>query len=322
MVEIQWRISVAAPKLIGSVVFHHSVTGESVNRSFVAMWLSLAMCVSATFAQETASPNSNLSPKVQAWTILDNGVANSSYEKRSKAVQVLGLLRDNSEAESMAVKALSDERPEVRASAAAALGNMGAKRAIPDLRKMFQDSDVSVILASARALLDLGDKTGYNVYYAILTGQTKTGQGLLDQQKKMLKDPQKMAQFGFETGIGFIPFAGVGWTAFKTLHKDDVSPVLAASALTLANDPDPKSGQALVDAAEGNKSWIVRAAALNALAKRGDPKLIKAPEDGLTDEKEEVQYSAAAAVIRLSDIAEHERTAPAKRPPAKRSPKK
>ena len=116
--------------------------------------------------------------------------------------------------------------------------------------------------------------------------------------------------------------AGVGWTAFKMLRKDDVSPVLAASALTLANDPDQKSGQALVDAAEGNKSWLVRAAALNALAKRGDPNLIKAPEDGMTDEKEEVQYSAAAAVIRLSDIAEHQKAAPAKRPPAKRSPKK
>ncbi len=265
------------------------------------------------FAHQTANPNSNLSPKVQAWTILDNGVANSSYEKRSKAVQVLGLLKDDKEAESMALKALADERPEVRAAAAAALGNMGAKSAIPDLRKMFEDKDVTVILAAARALLDLGDKDGYNVYYAILTGETKTGKGLLDEQKKMLKDPRKMAQFGFETGIGFIPFAGVGWTAFKTLRKDDVSPILAASALTLANDPDPKSGQALVDAADGNKSWIVRAAALNALAKRGDPKLIKAPEDGLTDEKEEVQYSAAAAVIRLSDIAEQgARHAPAR----------
>jgi HEAT repeat protein len=267
------------------------------------MGLFLTMGVPA-FAQQTANLNSNLSPKVQAWTTLDNGVANSSYEKRSQAVQVLGLLKDDKEAESLAVKALADERPEVRAAAAAALGNMGAKSAIPDLHKMFEDKDVSVILASARALLDLGDKDGYNVYYAILTGETKTGKGLLDEQKKMLKDPQKLAQFGFETGIGFIPFAGVGWTAFKTLRKDDVSPILAASALTLANDPDSKSGQALVDAAGGNKSWIVRAAALNALAKRGDPKLIKAAEDSLQDEKEEVQYSAAAAVIRLSDIAE------------------
>ena len=293
-----------------------------MKHSVVAVSLFLTLYSACASAQQAANTTSSPNPKVQAWTILDNGVANTSYEKRAKAVQVLGLLKEDPEAEQMAVKALQDERPEVRASAASALGDMGAKSAIPNLRKMFEDKDVSVILAAARALLDLGDNTGYNVYYAILTGETKTGKGLLDEQKKMLKDPQKMAQFGFETGIGLIPFAGVGWTAFKMLRKDDVSPVLAASALTLANDPDQKSGQALVDAAEGNKSWLVRAAALNALAKRGDPKLIKAPEDGMTDEKEEVQYSAAAAVIRLSDIAEHQKAAPAKRPPAKRSPKK
>jgi HEAT repeat protein len=273
-------------------------------------------------AQETPPANSTTAsnPTLQAWSILDNGVANSSYEKRAKAVQVLGLIKGDPEAEKLGLKALTDERPEVRAAAAAALGDIGDKSATPELYKMFHDSDISVIMASARALLDLGDNRGYNVYYAILTGETKTGTGLLDQQKKMLKDPQKMAQFGFEQGIGFIPFAGIGWSAFKMLRKDDTSPVLAASALTLANDPDAKSGKALVDAAEQQKSWIVRAAALNALAKRGDPTLMKAAEEALQDEKEEVQFSAAAAVIRLSDIAQG-RGAPAK-PAAKPAPKK
>jgi HEAT repeat protein len=274
------------------------------------------MGVANGIAQDAAKTNADLSPKVQAWAILHDGLANSSYEKRSKAAQVLGLLKDDPEAERLAIKALSDDHPEVRAAAAASLGQIGDKSAIPELHKLFTDKDVTVILAAARSLLDLGDKTGYNVYYAILTGETKTGTGLLDEQKKMLKDPQKMAQFGFETGIGFIPFAGMGWTAFKMLRKDDTSPILAASAITLADDPDPKSGTALVNAAETGKTWIVRAAALNALAKRGDPKLIKAAEEALSDEKEEVQYSGAAAVIRLSDIAEHH-GAPAKRPAAK-----
>jgi hypothetical protein len=174
-------------------------------------------------------------------------------------------------------------------------------------------------MASARALLDLGDNSGYQVYYAILTGETKTGTGLLDEQKKMLKDPQKLAQFGFEQGIGFIPFAGIGWSAFKMMRKDDTSPILAASAMTLAKDPDPKSGAALATAAETNKSWVVRAAALNALALRGNPALMGAAEKCLADEREEVQYAAAGAVIRLSDITERGRPA-ARKPPAK--PKK
>ena len=288
-----------------------------MNRLTVTLCLFVAMVVAVGSAQDASKANANLSPKVQAWTILDDGLASSSYEKRAKAAQALGLIKADPEAERLAIKALSDERPEVRASGAAALGDIGIKSAAPQLRKMFEDKDVTVILAAARALLDLGDKTGYNVYYAILTGETKTGTGLLDEQKKMLKDPQKLAQFGFEQGIGFIPFAGIGWSAIKMLRKDDTSPILAASAITLADDPDPRSGTALVDASEKQKSWIVRAAALNALAKRGDPQYIKAAEESLSDEKEEVQYSAAGCVIHLSNIAEHGHV-PAKRPAPKR----
>ena len=280
----------------------------------VASLAVLVPLVALTQAQETSKGQPvELSPKVKAWGVLDAGATNSSYEKRAKAVEVLGLLKDDPEAEKMALTALKDDRPEVRAAAAAALGDMGAKSAAPELYKMYHDSDIQVIMASARSLLDLGDKRGYNVYYAILTGETKTGTGLLAEQKKMLKDPQKLAQFGFEQGIGFIPFAGLGWNAFKMIRRDDTSPILAASALTLANDPDPKSGDALVEAAETNKSWIVRAAAMNALAKRGDPKLIKPAENALDDSKEEVQYCAAAAVIRLSDIAERAHKAPVRR---------
>jgi hypothetical protein len=279
--------------------------------------LFVAIAVAVGSAQNAPNANTNLSPKVQAWTILDDGLASSSYEKRAKAAQALGLIKGDPEAERLAIKALSDERPEVRASGAAALGDIGMKSATPELHKMFEDKDVTVILAAARALLDLGDRTGYNVYYAILTGETKTGTGLLDEQKKMLKDPQKLAQFGFEQGIGFIPFAGIGWSAIKMLRKDDTSPILAASAITLADDPDPRSGTALVDASEKQKSWVVRAAALNALAKRGDPQYMKAAEESLSDEKEEVQYSAAGCVIHLSNIAEH-RHIPAKRAAPKR----
>jgi HEAT repeat protein len=286
-----------------------------VSRFLITAFLFVGMAAAVCVAQDAPKGNADLKPKVQAWTILDEGLASSSYEKRAKAAQALGLITGDPEAERLAIKALSDERPEVRASGAAALGDIGNKSATPELHKMFQDKEITVIMASARSLLDLGDKSGYEVYYAILTGETKTGTGLLDEQKKMLKDPQKLAQFGFEQGIGFIPFAGIGWSAFKMLRKDDTSPILAASAMTLANDPDPRSAEALVNAVNQQKSWLVRAAALNALAKRGDPRYVKAAEDSLSDEKEEVQYSAAAAVIRLSNIAEHR--VPARRPTVK-----
>ena len=123
-----------------------------------------------------------------------------------------------------------------------------------------------------------------------------------DQQKKALKDPKKMAGMGLQAGMGFVPFGGLALGGFKLLTKDDTSRVLAAAPLTLARDPDPKSGQALADAATGQEKWLVRAAAFDAIAVRGDPSLLHVAVDGLQDKQDEVQYSAAGAVIRLSDI--------------------
>jgi HEAT repeat protein len=254
-------------------------------------------------AQQPAASAGSL--KEQAWTVLNAGQSENDVNKRTTAVQVLGLLPDDPQAREAALHALKDPKPEVRAAAAQALGDMKDKSATPQLTEIITtDNDAGVIMAAAHSLIGLGDVKGYNVYYAILTGERKSGTGLMDEQKKMLNDPKKMAQFGFEQGIGFIPFAGMGYNAFKMLTKDNTSPVLAAAALTLAKDPDPKSGQALADVSANNKSWIVRAAALNAIALRGETSLLPAAEAQLGDATEQVRYSAAAAVIRLTDLKE------------------
>ena len=215
------------------------------------------------------------------------------------------MLPDDPQALDAALTALKDEKPDVRVAAAQALGDMGAKSAKPQLIEAINDQDPAVILTAAHALVVLGDERGYGVFYAVLTGERKSGQSLMEQQKKMLNDPKKLAGMGFQAGLGFVPFGGLGYSAFKMFTKDDTSPVLAAAALTLAKDPDPKSGQALSTAALQQKKWLVRAAAFDAIAKRGDPSLKGTAVSGLQDEQEEVQYSAAAAVIRLSDIEEH-----------------
>ncbi len=276
----------------------------------------LTIYSAACLAQEPAT--SVKDPKAQAWSVLYTGLADGSVDKRVTAVQVLGLLPGDTKAQLAAVLALKDEKPEVRAAAAQALGDMKDKGAIPRLMDLVNDKDAGVIMAAAHSLIALGDNRGYNVYYAILTGEKKSGTSLMDEQKKMLSDPKKMAQFGFEQGIGFIPFAGLGYGAFKMVTKDTTSPVLAAAAITLAKDPDPKSGQALADTASTNKSWIVRAAALNAIALRGETSLLPSAESQLQDPKDEVQYSAAAAVIRLTDLSA--RRAPAHKAAAKPVP--
>lgn len=237
----------------------------------------------------------------KAWSTLQAGLAEKG-DDRVVAIRVLGLLEHNPKAAELADAALADEKAEVRAAAADALGQMHAKSAVPKLKEIVKtDKDPSVVIAAARSLIALGDPLGYAVYYAVLTGEKKSGGGLLDDQKKMLKDPKKMAQFGFEQGIGFIPFASVGLGAFKALTKDDSSPVRAAAARILAKDPDPKSGDALIEASS-DKSWLVRAAALDALSHRGDPSAIPKIESLLADEKEAVRYAAAATIIHLQDV--------------------
>jgi len=248
-----------------------------------------------------ASPLSAQSSVDKAWSTLQSGLEKKG-DDRVVAVRVLGLLEHNPKAAEIATAALDDKDPEVRAAAASAVGQMQARSALSKLAENVKaEKEPGVVMADARALIALNDPLGYAVYYAVLTGEKKSGGGLLDEQKKMLHDPKKMAQFGFEQGIGFIPFASVGFGAFKAVTKDDSSPVRAAAARILAKDPDPKSGEALIEASS-DKSWTVRAAALDALSQRGDPSVADKVESRLDDDKAPVRYAAAATLIHLHDV--------------------
>ena len=257
----------------------------------------------ATREKQALPAIQQLPPKEQAWKLLETGVKADKAADRSIAVRVLGLLPENTKALELAQAALYDSHAEVRASAAAALGEIGSPASIPLLKKWMDDDDPSVALAAAHALVLLKDDSGYQVFYEVLTGERKTGKGLIASETSRISDPKKLAQLGFEEGIGFIPFAGIGWAAIKALTKDDTSPVRAAAAKVLAHDPDPDTTKTLTDAA-GDKNWLVRAASLEALAKRGDSSVLKAVELYLDDDKAEVKYTAAAAVLHLIDMSE------------------
>jgi HEAT repeat protein len=237
----------------------------------------------------------------QAWQILEDACAGDKSGDRATATLVLGLIPHDPKSANLAQKALTDERPEVRAAAAAALGNMQSRASIPKLKAAMEDQDPSVALAAAHSLDLMHDNSAYEVYYEILNGQRKAGKGLIAAQTSMLRDPKKMAEFGFEEGIGFIPFAGIGWGAIKAIRKDDSSPVRAAAARVLARDPDPATTKALTEAT-GDNSWIVQVAALEALAKRGDPSVLPTVQRYVSDEKSAIKFTAAAAVIRLTAI--------------------
>ncbi len=240
-------------------------------------------------------------PVDTAWSVLKEGVENKSPYKRAAAAHALGLMPGNPKAQAMAETALGDSNVDVRVEGATALGQMGASSSRPKLREALKDREVKVVLAAANALYILKDPAAYEVYYALLTGKEKSSQGLVQSQMAILKDRKALEKLIFETGIGFVPFGGAGYEAWKTVMHDDTSPVLAAAAEKLANDPDPKSGEALGDACS-DRRWRVRAAAADALAKRGNPALLDALIPLLTDDNDAARYAGAAALLHLAAV--------------------
>jgi hypothetical protein len=256
-----------------------------------------------------------LTERERAWLALQDGVKENSAEKRAKAVNALGLLSANREAEGMAIEALGDDKYNVRSAAATALGVMHAVHAIPQLEKALNDDEPAVVLAAANSLMLMKDSRAYDVYYDVLTGNARPNKGFIKEQLKPFHDPKQVAALGFEEGIGFVPFAGIGYEVVKRVLKSasDTSLVRAAAAKKLAHDPNPDSAEALVNATE-DKSWIVRAAALDAIAQRGDKALLPKISGSLKDTRDDVRYMAAACIVHLTDLGGK---APRRKAPAK-----
>lgn len=246
-------------------------------------------------------------PQQVAWNILQAGATKTNSQQRVSAVTVLALITSNPKAVTMAEQALQDPNSDVRAAAATALGTLKAEGAIPALEEALKDTDPTVVMSAAKSLVEMKNEDGYDTYYAVATGQMKSGAGLVASQEKalnqLLHNPKDLAETAFEQGIGFVPFGGIGFGAFKMIHDSGANAtVVKASALKmLATDPDPRSGKALV-AATTDQQWVIRSAAYDAIARRGDRSLLPDITNGLTDQQEVVKLTAAAAVAQLSSL--------------------
>ncbi len=238
----------------------------------------------------------------QAWTVLTSGLRHQHASNRAAAVQALELMTRNRRAAQFAIRALSDKDFHVRAAAALSLGPIGVKEAKPALHGALNDQEVSVVLAATHSLYVLKDKQAYEIYYAILMGDRKSSNGLIQSQLDRLKDPKQMMQMGLEEGISFIPFGGMGYEAWRELHRHEGVNARAVAAGLLAHDPDQITEDALMQSALADKDEAVRIAAVDALAERGDPKCIERLAKNLTEEKSAVRYRTAAAILHLSDL--------------------
>jgi HEAT repeat protein len=271
------------------------------------MKLKASLVVLATVMLAAVAPAQNQDPQQLSWSILQAGVADKNSQERVSAVTVLGLITADPKAVEMAEKALKDSNPDVREAAATALGTLKAASSIPALQDALKDTSPAVIMAAAKSLVEMNNEDGYDTYYAVATGQMKSGEGLVASQEskmnQLLHNPKDMAETAFQQGIGFVPFGGIGYGAFKALHDSgaNATVVKATAVKMLAKDPDPRSGKALI-AATADDQWVIRSAAYDALAHRGDRSLISQMALGLTDQQIVVKLTAAAAIAQLSAL--------------------
>ncbi len=249
-------------------------------------------CVSSLFADANTE---------KAWGIIRAGLSDANSDRRAKAVQVLGLVPHDSYAEALALNSLRDPEPRVRAAAAAALGQMGATGAIPQLKEKLNDPEGVVVFAAGDALVLLKDPAGYEIDYEVLMRERKSGASLREQERDLLNHPKELEKLGIEEGIGFIPYGGMSMTAFRLLTKDTITPARAKAARALGKDPDPKSGWALAKSINDEK-WLVRVAVAAGIAERNDPSLLPPVVDAMDDKNDLARDTAAAAVIHLSAL--------------------
>ena len=271
------------------------------NSGMNRVWIYPLVGVVAIF---TNSSRAEDSPTDRAWVTLQKAL-NEGQVHRQQAMAALGCIdAGNERAVKLLEDGLQDKDSLVRKAAAIALGNMKARQAIPYLREAVSDKG-EVAFAAAKALSDMGDSGGRDMFVAVIAGDRSDAPGFLTggirDAKKRIKHPEGLLLIGASEGAGvFFPYAGYPMMAAQEAVKDKGAPSRAEAAMYLAKDPDPYA-VTLLEWALTDKYHAVRAAAACGLAKRGTPDSIVKLEPLLDDDHDSVRTTAAAAIIHIAD---------------------
>jgi len=240
----------------------------------------------------------------KAWECLKDGLAEKNYDRRAQAIAALGMIGLRRDAVSLIEGSLNDKDSPVREAAVDVLGTMKSRSSIPKLRVALDDRSAVVRFAAAQALWAMGDKSGQDLFLEVLGGDRKVSTGLvrgeLQQVHEELHDRKALAELGSEQAAGaFLGPAGFGVTAAIEMMKDKAAPARAIAARLLADDMIDDAREVLREALQ-DRSWIVRAAAAEALGVHGSLIDVATLAPLLDDQQKEVRYRAAAAIIRVT----------------------
>lgn len=244
-------------------------------------------------------------PEKSAWEVLKTGLNDKNPDKRRQAVTAIGSIGLETEAIQLVDGALRDPDSLVRQTAAAMLGQMKSRRSIPMLKTALDDSAGEVAFSAAKALWDMGDRSGRHFIEDVLTGQERAAEtglsGALHDAKRKMHDPKAMTVLGLKEASGVLlgPF-NIGVIAAEQAFKDGASAARALATTLLAEDCDAESLRLLEWSSIKDKNWAVKAASEKALGECHNVNAIPTLEQNLSDSNAAVKSMAAAAIIRLS----------------------
>jgi HEAT repeat protein len=246
-------------------------------------------------------------PNVTAWQILNEGLTDKNPDRRQQAVAAIGSIGLAPAAVKLVEKGLRDDDTTVRQTAAAVLGQIKSTGSIPNLKAALDDPSGEVAFTSARALWDIGDRSGEQVLQDVLTGQQKSSGGVMEgavkSAKKTLRSPKAMAMMGAKEASGALlgPFS-LGITAAEDFLKDSGSAGRALSANMLSQRCDPRNLQLLEWTLQNDKNHAVKAAAAKALGNCGNKDEVPRLEQYLSDSHHALRFMAAASIVRLEGV--------------------
>jgi HEAT repeat protein len=244
-------------------------------------------------------------PDKTAWEVLKAGLNDKNPEKRRQAVTAIGSIGLETEAIQLVEGALRDPVSVVRQTAAAELGQMKATEAIPSLKTAMDDAAGEVAFAAAKALWDMGDRSGRDLIEEVLAGQEKSSEGQLNgaarDAKRKIHDPKALAVMGFKEASGVLlgPL-NLGIIGAEEAFKEGSSGGQALATILLAQDCDAESIRLLEWSSTRDKNWAAKAAAAKALGQCGNPDAIPTLEQNLSDSNAAIRCMSAGAIIKLS----------------------
>lgn len=271
----------------------------------VCVWLVLLVCGSVLPARGVDKRQKVETPTERAWRILTDGVNAKKYSDRIIALKAMADLGPNLKGVHLVSEVLKDRDPDLRAQAAATLGAMKSRAALPALRVALNDEAPQVSFAAAKSLWQLGDNAGRRVLLDVLQGDKGTKDGFVAshkrEAKRELQDKKALVAMGAEKSAGeFLPGPlGMGVGLAKQQLASGTDPARADSADLLSRRPD-KATMLALKAALMDRDWSVRAAAAVALGRLARPGTQQWLEYALDDGKAAVRDAAAVGILRMS----------------------